>query len=197
MDSQQIWILIGGNAVATAVLGFLFKQWATHVFSRRLTVYTKEIEERNAAKLEILRLSFGKELQTFTAKNSILAQKHADVLSELYSRLWEIKSAIPNKLEQDPNTKRYGGEVWKLIQEARTLLVRNCIFLERDLSQQIEDLLHLLTCQIREYAEARSLPDTEEAALEFGAQMRRFRELIATLLERLERAFRQILRGED
>ena len=180
------------SLVVGAVLAYLQKK-----SEARAAKLTKESEERSAAKLEILRLALGKELHSFTARSSVLAQKHVDLLSEIYFRLWEIKQAIPGELKDTPDTKwGYGAEVWERIDQAIKLLARNRIFLNRKLAEDVRHVLDLLMDQVGEYTAAKSLPDTEEAFMASMKEIFPIRKQIDTLLTRLEEDFRKLLHGE-
>ena len=206
----EVGKFVGGSAILLAAAAWLIRAWITQGLSRDLANHKAALERASAVEVERLRHELELVSADVTKRTTLLNEKRAEVIAELYKRLVDFMTAADHYVSLGQIVRLTGHDMPKMqgkLSETSQALAEyyphHAIYFSEKLSRGLAELyqttrLALVRAPLQvelDHQDDPALNEKRDAAWNEAAKT--VRESGPKLLRQIEKEFRELLGVKD
>ena len=143
---EDVVKFIGGTFVVSAVLAWLIRSLVTHLLSKDVESYKHTLQSEAATELEKLKHELRLAAAEYEKQVSLLHEKRAAVIAELYSKMIDFLRAAESfvslaEFEGEPSKPEKAKILGKKAQEFHQYFIHHRIYFTEELCSKVETLV--------------------------------------------------------
>jgi hypothetical protein len=206
----EVGKFVGGSAVLLAAVAWLIRVWISHGLGRDLANHKAALERASAVEVERLRHELELVSADVTKRTTLLNEKRAEIISELYKKIVEFMTAAERYVEYGELVRMDGAEMRRAqgrLSEASRALYEyyplHKIYFSEKLSRGLDELYKSVRFAVvraplqveLDHQDEPELNEKRDAAWNDAAKA--VRENGAQLMRQIEKEFRDLLGVKD